>query len=263
MADDNGKGVWDSSEEEATLEQLKHSYDVGVSEVLRGKLEEQNQADEAQIEEMRTMLQTWRGEGTSDKTEASAQLISSMQPIYSRINKRKKLMRVLRDLQKIFTKQFKSGEMDKVGMEVLRNMRINSTAVAARKRKASASKQAGGGSAKKRRTEDANPAGAVKLERGKHLKEKPHMPQTARAGQKRWKDLLEKMRDEAKASAPNKDFSKQLAEVRLRGRSGEDARSYRKLSPQAHVECVLTIHIEYVLTWGVSGVLCKPCSASG
>ena len=204
--------------EEAKLEQLKRTYDIGVSEALQGTLEGQNRADEAQIEEMRTLLQSWR-EGASDKTlfegsdksEASAQLISSMQPIYSRINKRKKLMRVLRDLQKIFTKQFKSGEMDKVGMEVLRTMR--STAVAARKRKASASKQAGGGSAKKRRTEDANPAGAVKLERGKHLKEKPHMPQTARAGQKRWKDLLEKMRDEAKASAPNKDFSKQLAEV--------------------------------------------------
>ena len=85
--------------------------------------------------------------------------------------------------------------------------------VAARKRKANESKQPGGGCAKKRRTEEANPAGAMKLERGKHLKEKPHMPQTARAGQKRWKDLLEKMRDEAKASTPNKEFSKQLAEV--------------------------------------------------
>jgi hypothetical protein len=220
MADENGKGVWDLEAEEATLEQLKRTYDIGVSEALQGTLEGQNRADEAQIEEMRTLLQSWR-EGASDKTlfegsdksEASAQLISSMQPIYSRINKRKKLMRVLRDLQKIFTKQFKSGEMDKVGMEVLRNMRNNSTAVAARKRKANESKQPGGGSAKKRRTEEANPAGAMKLERGKHLKEKPHMPQTARAGQKRWKDLLEKMRDEAKASTPNKEFSKQLAEV--------------------------------------------------
>ena len=63
--------------DEATLGQLKRSYDVGVSEALRGKLEEQNPA-----------------------AEASAQLSSSMQPIHSRINKRRKLMRVLRDLQK-------------------------------------------------------------------------------------------------------------------------------------------------------------------
>jgi hypothetical protein len=38
--------------EEATLEQLKRSYDVRVSEALQGKLDEQNRADEAQIEEM-------------------------------------------------------------------------------------------------------------------------------------------------------------------------------------------------------------------
>jgi len=42
----------DSEAEEATLEQLKRSYDVRVSEALQGKLDEQNRADEAQIEEM-------------------------------------------------------------------------------------------------------------------------------------------------------------------------------------------------------------------
>ena len=48
----DGKGMRDSEAEEATLEQLKRSYDVRVSEALQGKLDEQNRADEAQIEEM-------------------------------------------------------------------------------------------------------------------------------------------------------------------------------------------------------------------
>jgi len=197
--------------DEAAVEQLRRSYDVAGSEALRRKFEEQNSADEAQIEEMRALLHTWRNEG---KTEAEGELISSMQPIYSRIKRRSKMLRALRDLHKNFAKQVKSGEMDRVAMEALRGMR--STAAAARKRPASALKQAGGEGAKKRRTEETSPTGAVKLERGKHLKEKPHMPQTARAGQKRWKEMLEKMRDEAKASTPNKEFAKQMAEVRLR-----------------------------------------------
>jgi hypothetical protein len=49
--------------------------------------------------------------------------------------------------------------------------------------------------------------------------------------------------------------------VCLRGRSGENARSYRMWFP--YIECVITMDIAYFLTWGAAGVLCKPSSASG
>lgn len=53
-----------------------------------------------------------------------------------------------------------------------------------------------------------------KTERGKHVGSKPQMQKTARAGQRRWKQLLAKMRSEATTSPINQDFLEQMAEVR-------------------------------------------------
>jgi hypothetical protein len=57
--------------------------------------------------------------------------------------------------------------------------------------------------------------------RGKHVGSKPQMQKTARAGQKRWKLLLAKMRAEAAKSPINQDFHKQMSEVRCGEREQE------------------------------------------
>jgi len=100
--------------DEAAVEQLRRSYDVAGSEALRRKFEEQNSADEAQIEERRALLRTFRSEGKT--AAAAAGVISSMQPIYSRIKRRGKMLRALCDLHKKLAKQVKSGEKDRVAM---------------------------------------------------------------------------------------------------------------------------------------------------
>ena len=96
--------------DEAAVEQLRRSYDVAGSEALRRQFEEQNSADEAQIEERRALLRAFRSEGKT--AAAAAGVISSMQPIYSRIQRRGKMLRALGDLHKNFAKQVKSGEKD-------------------------------------------------------------------------------------------------------------------------------------------------------
>lgn len=54
----------------------------------------------------------------------------------------------------------------------------------------------------------------AQMERGKHVGSKPQMQKTARAGQRRWKALLSKMRAEAEISMPtSKNFGKQITEV--------------------------------------------------
>jgi len=51
------------------------------------------------------------------------------------------------------------------------------------------------------------------MERGKHVGSKPQMQKTARAGQRRWKALLSKMRAEAEIMPASKNFGKQITEV--------------------------------------------------
>ena len=51
------------------------------------------------------------------------------------------------------------------------------------------------------------------LQRGKHVGSKPQMQKTARAGQKRWKQLLARMRAEAEEAPSSKQFSNQMSEV--------------------------------------------------
>ena len=102
--------------DEAAVEQLRRSYDVAGSEALRRQFEEQNSADEAQIEERRALLRDLRSEGEDKTAAAAAGVISSMQPIYSRIQRRGKMLRALGDLHKNFAKQVKSGEKDRVAM---------------------------------------------------------------------------------------------------------------------------------------------------
>ena len=114
--------------DEAAVEQLRRSYDVAGSEALRRQFEEQNSADEALLEERRARLRDLRSEG-EDKTAVvpkgagnskavskAAGVISSMQPIYSRIMRRGNMLRALGDLHKNFAKQVKSGEKDRVAM---------------------------------------------------------------------------------------------------------------------------------------------------
>ena len=54
--------------------------------------------------------------GNSQAVSKAAGVISSMQPIYSRITRRGKMLRALGDLHKNFAKQVKSGEKDRVAM---------------------------------------------------------------------------------------------------------------------------------------------------
>jgi hypothetical protein len=58
-----------------------------------------------------------------------------------------------------------------------------------------------------------NRAQDLGLERGKHVARKPEMQKTARAGQKRWKELLVKMRAELEESPTSAAFGRQLSEV--------------------------------------------------
>lgn len=58
-----------------------------------------------------------------------------------------------------------------------------------------------------------NKAQDLGLERGKHVARKPEMQKTARAGQKRWKELLVKMRAELEESPTSAAFGRQLSEV--------------------------------------------------
>ena len=105
--------------DEAAVEQLRRSYDVAGSEALRRQFEEQNSADEALLEERRARLRDLRSEGEVKKADAAfihRRVISSMQPIYSRIQRRGKMLRALGDLHKNFAKQVKSGEKDRVAM---------------------------------------------------------------------------------------------------------------------------------------------------
>jgi hypothetical protein len=50
--------------------------------------------------------------------------------------------------------------------------------------------------------------------RGKHVAKKPEMQMTARAGQRRWKELLVRMRAELQAAPTSAAFAKQLHEVK-------------------------------------------------
>ena len=53
----------------------------------------------------------------------------------------------------------------------------------------------------------------AQMERGKHVGSKPQMQKTARAGQRRWKALLSKMRAETEIMPTSKNFGKQITEV--------------------------------------------------
>ena len=57
-------------------------------------------------------------------------------------------------------------------------------------------------------------AETARMERGKHVGSKPQMQKTARAGQKKWKEVLTTLRDDVKKWSQSKDFEKQMNEVR-------------------------------------------------
>jgi len=65
------------------------------------------------------------------------------------------------------------------------------------------------------------------MQRGKHVRHKPQMQKTARAGQRRWKNLLERLRDEAEG-ATGKVFAKQMNEVGACFRCVRQRREYTR-----------------------------------
>ena len=60
--------------------------------------------------------------------------------------------------------------------------------------------------------------GSDGTERGWHVQFKPQMQKTARAGQKRWKQIVLKMREDSDLSPHGEDFVEQMFEVLERDR---------------------------------------------
>ena len=103
--------------DEAAAEALQKCFDLAVAEELQKRMAEHNKADEEMLVTMRGMLKALRDDearafSQDSVSPESAKLISSMQPIYSRIAARNNILVPLRKASKKATQAPKKATKD-------------------------------------------------------------------------------------------------------------------------------------------------------